>query len=235
MKCKKVYIHSENRAEQLVKTASNKRNTYIYKFYGKETVGGKNREYIEEIELIPGEDDVTEESIKALYTAEDHEVYENLKVRRPQRTAEEKQRIAEWKVKYIRKFTEKHGHEPNTADVNDATDEVFPKNWSLSLDEILNGKDNDDSDAGDKSTVLAKAYHSSDSEPGAVDVMDEIASTWPEPWQKIYDGILKNGETIASLAHERGVTKDAVRKMLDKIRKVLRENVELRKFIRFFD
>ncbi len=80
-------------------------------------------------------------------------------------------------MKYIRKFTEKHGYEPNAADVNDAADEVFPKNRSLSLDKILSRKDDDNSAAGDKSIVLAKAYHSSDSEPSAVDVMDEIAST----------------------------------------------------------
>ena len=104
LKCKKVYVHSENRAEQLVKTASNKRNTYIYRFHGKETIGGKSCEYVEEIELIPGEDDVTEENIKALYAAEDSEVYYNLKARRPQRTAEEKQRISAWKEEFIRKF-----------------------------------------------------------------------------------------------------------------------------------
>lgn len=74
LKRKKVYVHSENRAEQLVKTASNKRNTYIYRFHGKETIGGKSCEYVEEIELIPGEDDITEENIKALYAAEDSEI-----------------------------------------------------------------------------------------------------------------------------------------------------------------
>ena len=97
MKRKKLYTHAENKADQLVKTSSNKRNTYVYRFYGVETVGNKSREYIEEVELIPGEDGVTPETIKALYAAEDHEVYENLKTRRPKRTAEEKQHIAAWK------------------------------------------------------------------------------------------------------------------------------------------
>ena len=64
MKRKKVYVHSENRAEQLVKTATSKRGIYVYRFYGKETVGGKTREYIEEVELIPGEDGVTEDTRK---------------------------------------------------------------------------------------------------------------------------------------------------------------------------
>lgn len=235
MKRKKVYVHSENRAEQLVKTATKNRDSYTYRFYGKETVGGKTREYIEEFELIPGEDNITPEDIKKLYAAEDHEVYENLKARRPQRTADEKQLIAGWKADYIRRFKEEYGYEPHPADVNDAADEAFPRNWTTSLDEILDGDGDDESAAGDKSAILAKAYRSSDSEPGAVEMMDEIASTWPELWQEIYERVLKNGETIVSLARERGVTEGAVRKTLNKIRKALSENDELRKFVRFFD
>ncbi len=234
MKRKKLYTHAENKADQLVKTSSNKRNTYVYRFYGVETVGNKSREYIEEVELIPGEDGVTPETIKALYAAEDHEVYENLKTRRPKRTAEEKQHIAAWKEEYIRKFKAEYGYEPHPQDVNEAADERFPKNWSASLDELLEGDGDNDGAAGDKSSILAKACRTSDSEPGAVEMMDEIASAWPESWLEIYERVLKNGETIVSLARERGVTEGAVRKTLNKIRKHLAENPELRKFIRFF-
>lgn len=127
-----------------------------------------------------------------------------------------------------------YGYEPNPADVAAATDDRFPKNWSASLDEILNG-DDDDEAAGDKSAILAKAYCSSDSEPGAIEMMDEIASTWPESWREIYERVLKNHETIVSIAKERGVTEGAVRKTLKKIRTALSENLELRKFVRFFD
>lgn len=235
MKRKKFYVHSENRAEQLVKTAARNRGTYIYRYYGEETGNGRKREYTEEIELIPGEDGITEEDIRALYAIEDHEVYESLKARRPQRSAKEKAQITGWKADYIRRFKARHGYEPTPATVNDAADEMFPKNWSTSLDEILDGDGDDDSAAGDKSAVLAKAYRANDSEPGAIEVMDEIASTWPESWQEIYERVLKNGETIVSIARERGVTEGAVRKTLNKIRKALRENTRLRKHIRFFD
>lgn len=190
---------------------------------------------IEVTEIEPGDEGVTEEDIRRFYAAEDSEVYYNLKARRPQRTAEEKQRIADWKADYVRRFKAEHGYEPHPADVEDAATEVFPKNWSASLDEILDGNGDDESAAGDKSAILAKAYRSSDSEPGAVEMMDEIASAWPESWQEIYERVLKNGETIVSLAHERGVTEGAVRKTLNKIRKALSENPELRKFVRFFD
>jgi|GEM_PF-496876 len=235
MKRKKVYVHSENRVEQLVKTATSKRGTYVYRFHGVETVGGKSREYIEEIELIPGEDGITEDDIKKLYSAEDHEVYENLKARRPGRTDEEKAYVAEWKADYIRRFKAEHGYEPHPADVNEAADEAFPKNWSTSLDEILDGDGDDDSAKGDKSAILAKAYRPSTSEPGLMEAMDEIASTWSDSWKEIYERVLKNGETIVSIARERGVSEGVVRKTLNKIRKALFDNPELRKFVRFFD
>jgi hypothetical protein len=216
-----------NDSEKLMKTPMAQRKTIKYYRY--------HEDCIELTEIEPGDEGVTEEDIRRFYVAEDHEVYENLKARRPQRTAEEKQRIAEWKAEYVRRFKTEHGYEPHPADVEDAATEVFPKNWSASLDEIMDGDGDDESAAGDKSAILAKAYRSSDSEPGAVEMMDEIASTWPVSWQEIYERVLKNGETIVSLARERGVTEGAVRKTLNKIRKTLGENPELRKFVRFFD
>lgn len=215
-----------NDSEKLVKTPWDNRKTIRYYRY--------HNDHIEVTEIEPGDDGVTEEDIRRFYAAEDHEVYENLKTRRPKRTAKEKQHIAAWKEEYIRKFKAKYGYEPHPQDVNEAADERFPKNWSASLDELLEGDGDDDNFAGDKSAILAKAYRTSDSEPGAVEVMDEIASAWPKSWQEIYERILKNGETIVSLARERGVTEGAVRKTLNKIRKTLGENPELRKFIRFF-
>lgn len=216
-----------NDSEKLMKTPMAKRKTIKYYRYHEDCIE------VTEIEL--GDEGVTEEDIRRFYAAEDHEVYMDLKARRPQRTAEEKQRIAEWKAEYIHRFKAEHSYEPHPADVEDATTEVFPKNWSASLDEILDGDGDDESAAGDKSAILAKAYRSSSSEPGAVEMMDEIASTWSESWQEIYERVLKNGETIVSLSRERGVTEGAIRKTLNKIRKTLGENPELRKFVRFFD
>jgi hypothetical protein len=177
---KHYFIYSKgNESEQLVKTPWDKRKTIRYYRY--------HEDCIEVTEIEPGDESVTEEDIRHFYSAENSEVYYNLKARRPQRTDEDKKHIAEWKADYIRKFKAAHGYEPHPADVNDAADEVFPKNWSSSLDEILDGDGDDDGAAGDKSAVLAKAYRSSNSEPGAVEMMDEIASTWSESWQEIYE------------------------------------------------
>lgn len=225
MKRKRVYVRKNERVEQLVKTASKKRGTYVYRRY--------TDTYVEEIELVPGEDGITAEDIKTLHAADDHEVYENLKSRRPKRTDEEQSEIEAWKAEYIRKFKEEHGYEPHPADVEAETNDRFPKNWTTSLDAILDG--NDDNGAGDKSAILAKAYHSTNPEPGFEEMADEIALTWSESWQEIYFRVLRNGETIVSIARERGVTEGAVRKTVTKIRKALAENTELRKFVRFFD
>lgn len=223
-----------NDTEKLVKTPQNQRNTIKYYRY--------HEDYIEVTEIEPGDKDpldkdriVTEEDIRRFYSAEDHEVYENLKARRPQRTDEDRKRIAEWKAEYIRKFEENYGYAPHPADVEEAAKEAFPKNWIASLDEILDGDGDDDEAKGDKSAVLAKAYRSSNSEPGFLEMADEIVSEWPESWQEIYERVLKNKETIVSIARERGVTEGAVRKTLNKIRAALAGNPELRKFVRFFD
>jgi hypothetical protein len=221
-----IYTHKGNPSEQLVKTPWDKRTTFRYKIY--------HEDRIEVFEFVVGEDDVTEETIRALYAAEDHEVYENLKARRPERTREEKAVIEEWKQEYIRKFNEKHGYDPNPSDVAAAADEAFPRNWSASLDEIMEGNnDEDDKPVGDKARILAQV--ATPSEPGVIEKMDEIAATWPESWQEIYERVLKGGETIVSIARERNVTEGAVRKTLNKIRTRLAENKELQKFIRYFD
>lgn len=225
---KHYFIHRKgNDSEKLMKTPMLQRKTIKYYCY--------HEDCIEVTEIEPGDEDVTEEDIRRFYAIEDSEIYYNLKARRPQRTADEKQLIAEWKADYIRRFKEQYGYAPHHADVEDAATEMFPKNWSLSLDGILDSGGDDESITGDKSAILAKAYRSSDSEPGAVEMMDEIASIWPESWQEIYERVLKKGETIVSLARARGVTEAAVRKTLNKIRKALSENPELRKFVRFFD
>lgn len=225
---KHYFIHSTgNDSEKLVKTPQAQRKTIKYRYF--------HEDCIEVFEIEPGDDGVTEEDIRHFYAAEDHEVYENIKARRPRRTAEDKAEIVAWKADYIRRFKEEHGYEPHPADVDDLANEVFPKNWSASLDEIFDGNSDEDSASGDKSAILAKAYRPSGSESGILEKMDEIASRWSDSWQEIYERVLKNHETIVSIARERGVTEGAVRKTYSKILRALSENPDLKKFIRFFD
>lgn len=235
MKHKKVYSSKQNKSDQLVKTNSKDRSTYTYRFYGSETVEGKKREYYEEFEITPGEDGVTEEDIKALYAAEDSEVYYNLKTRHPKRSREEKQQIDEWEKEYARSFEEEHGYKPHPVDIKAAIDEKFPKNWTVSLDGIIDGDEYEDNALGDKSAILAKTYQAFDSEPGFEEAADAIAATWPKSWQELYDRVIKKKQTMVSIAKERNVSEGAVRKTVKRIREILSENPELRKFVRFFE
>ncbi len=219
--------HKGNDSEKLMKTPMVQRKTIKYRCY--------HEDCIEVFEIEPGDEGVTEEDIRRFYSAEDSEVYYNLKACRPQRTTEEKAQIAAWKAEYIRRFKSKYGYAPHPADVDDAVKEMFPKNWVASTNQILDGDGDNDSASGDKSAILAKAYRPSGSEPGIIEKMDEIASTWSDSWQEIYERVLKKHETIVSIARERGVSEGAVRKTYNKILKTLGENPELRKFIRFFD
>jgi hypothetical protein len=233
MKYKRFYGKSENKADKTRKTDWKDRDTYTYRYHLTETVNGITRDITEEFTLVPGEDDVTEEDIKKLHAMDDHDVYTALKVRKPPLEDWQKAEIERFREKFIREFTQEHGCAPDSDYVNDVIDEKFPKNWTASIEELISGNNDDDESTGDKSRILAQVVPSS--EPGLVEKMDEIASGWSESWQEIYERVLKNGETIVSIARERGVSEGAVRKTLNKIKKQLSENEELRKFVRFFD
>ena len=58
----------------------------------------------ETIEIVPGEDGVTAADIKLLHSMDDHDVYENLKARRPELENWQKQIIADYKAEFIRRF-----------------------------------------------------------------------------------------------------------------------------------
>ncbi len=234
MKQIRFHARTENRADQLKKTDRKNRGSYTYRYHLTETINGITHDITEDITLVPGEDGITEEDIKKLHAMDDHDIYENLKVRKSPREDWQKKKIEQYCADFIQDFTDRYGYAPDPAYVDDMVNERFPKNWVASIEELTSGSNEDDKDSiGDKSMILAEV--ATPYEPGVIEKMDEIAATWPESWQEIYERVLKNGETIISLARERGVTEGAVRKTLNKIRKALAENPELRKFIRFFD
>lgn len=234
MKQKKFNASTANNVDQLKKTNWNKRGTYTYRYHLAETINGITRDITEDITLVPGEDGITEEDIKKLHAMDDHDIYTTLKVKKPEREDWQKEEIERFRFDFIRSFTERYGYEPNHAYVNDVVNEQFPKNWVTSIEELSSGNDEDDDDSiGDKSMILAEV--STSSEPGVIEKMDEIAATWPESWQEIYERVLNGGETIVSIARERNVTEGAVRKALNNIRTRLAENKDLQKFIRYFD
>lgn len=87
-------------SEKLKKTPRKDRNKIVYRFY--------NEKGTEIIEIRPGEDGVTEIDLQNFYSAEDHEIYENLKARRPELTKEERLEIQKFRKQFISKYTKKY-------------------------------------------------------------------------------------------------------------------------------
>lgn len=230
MNRKTVYVRTGNKADQLLKTPTNQRGTYKYRFHETETVSGKTRDITEEIEIIPGKDGVTEEDIKVLYAAEDSEVYYNIKARRPPLEDWQKDLIEKFKQEYIAKSVAKYVYAPSATDLQKAVNEQFPKNWTASLDELTSADDDDES-IGDKSSILANAWYAmqDDEESPVIEELNRLVSTWSESWQEIYRRVLLNKETIVSIARTRGVTEGAVRKTVNKIRAAIANDEKLKK------
>ena len=199
-------------------------------FHKTETVNGRTHGITEEIEIIPGEDGVTEEDIKALYAAEDSEVYYNIKAKRPPLEDWQKALIEKFKQEYVAKSIAKHGYAPSNTDLQEAVNKQFTKNWTISLNE-LTSSDDDDYSIGDKSSVLANAWYimQDNEESPVVEELNRLVSTWSVSWQEIYRRVLLNKETIVSIARERGITEGAVRKTINKIRVAILNNEKLKK------
>jgi hypothetical protein len=229
MKRRTVYVRTENPCDQLMKTDRDKRNTYTYRYHETETINGVTHDITKEIELISGEDEVTKDDIKRLYAMDDHLVYENLKARKPELEDWQKKIIADFKADFIKKFTERHGYEPNPADVEAEVREKFPRNWVASIEQMMSGSNgDDDDDMGDKAGFLLDAWKKNHQpQSPSEERLADLVETWPESWQEIYARVLIEGETIVSIARERGVTEGAVRKTVRKIKAAIVSDAEL--------
>lgn len=229
MKSKRVYVRTENSVDQTKKTDWKKRQTYVYRYHETETVNGTIRDITEEIEIIPGQDGVTADDIKNLYAIEDSEVYYNLKARRPERDEQEKDEIQKFKTEFIRGFKATHGYAPNRYEIKDAVDNAFPRNWAESIEDLTSSNDEDD-DIGDKSSTFAGAWYAMHPQKSrSEERLAELHETWSDSWKEIYDRVLIGGESIVTIARERGVNESAVRKTVRKIRKAIFKDPELQK------
>ena len=234
MKRKQVYARTENKADQLMKTDRKDRGAYTYRYHRTEKNGNRGQDITEEVTFIPGEDGVTKDDIKLLHSLDDHDVYENLKSRKPEREGWEQKIIDDYKADFIKKFRERHGYDPDPAYVADTVNEAFPKNWTASIAELTEGQTDDDS-IGDKSSVLdnaRSAFGVPHKKTPAEERLEELRDTWSESWQEIYDRVLIGGESIISIARERGVNESAVRKTVRKIRAAIAVDPELQKLMR---
>jgi hypothetical protein len=231
MKRKQVYVHAENKADQLRKTGQKKRSTYTYKFPMRKWQDGRNVDYIEEYEIIPGQDGVKEEDIKTLYSIEDSEVYYNLKARRPMLSSKDKQKVEKWKKAFIQNFLCEYGYEPSPEYVEEAAKEAFPKNWIDSLDRILSS---DEDGCSDKSSALFDLWNLSEPQCSAFDRILEIVSTLSKEEQEIFQYVILEHHSAANYARMKSRNERVIQRKVKRIYEKLRQDPELKKHVRNF-
>lgn len=231
MKRRQVYVHAENKADQLKKTDQRKRSTYTYKFPMRTWIDNREVEYLEEYEIIPGQDGVRDKDIKALYSIEDSEVYYNLKARRPSRSDKEKEIIESWKKNFIAAFLNEHSYEPDPGDVEAAVNEAFPKNWIDSLDRILSS---DEDGCSDKSSALFDFWNLNDPRGSAFERILEIVSTLNEEEQEIFQYVILEHHSAANYARMKGRNERVIQRKVKRIYEKLRSDPELKKHVRNF-
>ncbi|MCH4007579.1 MAG: hypothetical protein LKE59_10620 [Eubacterium sp.] len=232
MKRKQVYVHAENKSDLLKKTDQRKRYSYTYKFPMRKWQDGRNVEFLEEYEIIPGQDNVSEEDIKALYSIEDSEVYYNLKARRPSRSDQEKREIEGWKEVFTQNFLREHGYAPSSEYVDEAAKEAFPKNWIDSLDRILSS--DEEEGCSDKSSALFDLWNLNEPQGSAFDRILEIVSTLSEEDQEIFQYVILEHHSAANYARMKSRNERVIQRKVKRIYEKLRQDPELKKHVRNF-
>ncbi|MDO5018637.1 MAG: sigma-70 family RNA polymerase sigma factor [Lagierella massiliensis] len=190
------------------KTRSDKRTTYIYEFADRTKV-----------ELKPGEDGITEVDIKKLHALDDSEVYNNNKNLRPERTEEEKFEIEKWKQKFISKFKDRHGYEPNKDIVKGAVEDAFPRNYNLSLD-----FDNDGEIDPDKRLIASIADKESNESFEWSEHMEDILSLLTDKQKLVIKLMYVDGYKQSEIADLMNISSAAVKKHLDKAKERIKNN-----------
>jgi RNA polymerase sigma factor (sigma-70 family) len=204
---------------RFLKTNSKSRTTYKYYELNKKKPA---------CVLKPGENGVTEVIIHLLHRMDDRLVYNEIKNHRPPLDDAQKKKIKVWKESFIQKFEEENHRPPTKDELRTTQDDAFPKNWTLSFNQLI---DTESGGLGDKSHLLsglASDPFAPDSEP--VERLREIVEEMPERWREIYNAKYIEGYSNVAIAKTLGVTESAVRKTLRKIRKRIAEDPELQKF-----
>lgn len=197
---------------------TNQKDRGVYKYTT--TQRTEKGEYVEKIIVIkPGENGVTEQDIKMLHSMDDSEVYYNLKNARPARTKEEKAEIEVWKQKFVGNFKERHGYEPNKYIIEDAVKDAFPRDYNLSLDFDADGDIDPDkrliASISDKESVEMFEWS---------ERMEEVFSLLTDKQRLVINLMFVEGYTQSEIADLMSISSAAVKKHLDKAKKIIKNN-----------
>lgn len=202
---------------KIFKTKEANRTTYTYTFTNAD--GNEER-----VTLKPGENGVTEADIKMLHSFDDSEVYYNLKNLRPKRTEEEKAEIEKWKKEYINNATKERGYAPTDDEVKEATKEMFPSNYNLSLDYVF-GNDDSDTDM-DKSRILHQATTSTEEKVDSPETLRirELISKLTEKQKNVVQKVWFEEMSFTEVAKETGTSPANIKQTYDRAIAYLRKN-----------
>ncbi len=183
------------------KTRQSDRGVYRYPVNVEDGRGGWRTSYNV---VKPGDDGVTEITIKALHSMDDAEVYNNTKNGHPPMTAEQKEAKKEWE--------ESH------------PGEKYQMNWNLSLDYIA-GEDSDTDDL-DKSQALAGAFYDPFAESEVSDDVQrlrDIAANLTEKQRQVYQLVLIEGYGYTDAAKLMGCSPANVKQISNRIIEIIKE------------
>ena len=213
------FLHSKRNGGIFMKIRkTNKKDRGVYKYTTTERT--EKGAYVEKtIKLKPGENGVTELNIKMLHSFDDSEVYYNLKNVRPERTKEEKAEIEKWKQKFVSDFTARHGYEPNKYIIKDAVKDAFPRDYNLSLDFDADG----DIDP-DKRLIASISDKESDEMFEWSERMEEVLSLLTDKQRLVINLMFVEGYTQSEIADLMNISSAAVKKHLDKAKKIIKNN-----------
>lgn len=187
----------------------NKRKDYTYHFVNGNTVTIKS-----------GENGVSETDIELLHRIDDREVDNNYKNWRPEKTKQEKQEIKEWKEKHSKMVKDKYGYEMSKSELNQASNEKFPRNYNLSFD-----YKEDSSDSEDKAICSLKA--SSDFKLSQEFQKEELRKEWSYLTDLQFEVIWMlgyEGYTRTNIAEILNISVTGVCKHIDRAKKKLIKN-----------
>lgn len=175
------------------KTPQNERSTYTYVERNKDN---KGQWHTERITLHPGENGVTELDIKRLHTADDAEIYNNIK--------NSKRPVEGWEKPLIEEWQRQHPHEDP------------PKRWCMSIESLSESDDGDD--YGDTASILSE-FACSDEETvsPAVERLREIVASCTPLQQATYQKVVMEGFPMSAVAKQDGISEAAIRHRMEKV------------------
>lgn len=156
------------------------------------------------ISIEEGKDDVTAEHIKLLHALDDAEVYNNIKNSKPSIQEWEKPAIEEWKHKH-----------PN---------DELPKRWNISINEMVGSDENVEREE------FISASSIEDEESDVMRCLHELYETFSELQKEIYNKVFIEGMSYSAVAKERGKSEASVRKVANRIKKIIASDEKIKNF-----